>query len=85
MSIFQPIKTALLLSPIVLVACGGGGSDGGENTTNPSMTIGTEYTVSEGDTVLPDSSDARIRISKDSDKSTSSVILITGSAHIVRG
>lgn len=87
MTIFQLMKAMLFLSPIALISCGGGGggSDSSSTPDTVTMTTGTEYTVSEGDTVLRDSSDARIRISKDSNKNTSSVTLITGSAHIIRG
>ena len=90
---YKQYKTiVLLLLPLFLMACGGGGggsSDGGGSTGGGSVTvtmaIGTTYTVSEGDTVLPSDTRARFDMEKNSNEDTSSVQLKIGSATIQRG
>jgi len=95
---YNQCKTAaLLLLPLFLIACGGGSGgaagiyDGSTDSTPDStpdtvtMVIDTAYTVSAGDTVLPENTSARFDIEKNSNEDTSTVTLLTGSATIKRG
>lgn len=82
-------KTIPLLLPLSLIACGGGGGGGGgTSVVSPGtvvMELNTSYTVSAGDKIVPTSTDPQLRIVKDSNQSTSTVTLLSGSAQINRG
>lgn len=80
----------LITTAIVLVGCGGGGSGstGGGSTPPPSsdvdMVISKVYTVYPGDKVIKTSDPTSIRIAHTDFHDESTVVLIEGSATIIR-
>jgi len=79
----------LVIITILFTGCGGEGNGGGSSTGEPAdkdvtMELNKAYTVYPGNKLIKDSTSAKISITHNDGRSTSTVILLTGNASIIR-
>jgi len=80
----------LVIITILFTGCGGEGNGGGGSSTGEpadkdvTMELNKAYTVYPGNKLIKDSTSAKISITHNDGRSTSTVILLTGNASIIR-
>lgn len=76
-----------LIVILMLFGCGGSSSDSNAETDveTESMELSNSYTLYEGDRIVKETSNSSISIIQTENSDSSEVILISGSAHIIRG